>query len=92
MSYNETTTEDVEIHSVVRLPPSASGIPRWTLHTNKGSWTTQTNAPFNRKVESLQDPNQDARCVIGKPGRTVTLIHTRSNEVVGLIYRGFHHR
>lgn len=91
MSYNAVHTNNIEIHSAVKLPPSATGIPRWELHTNEGTWTTQTNARINTHLEKLSDADSGDKCVVGKPGRIVTLIHTRSKEVIGLIYRGFHY-
>lgn len=85
---NDIRITDVVIHSIERKTNSASGNPRWTLHTNEGSFDTSPDCALGYGLENYTSA-RSGTFIIGNPANpTVTLLATPAHKVWALEYQG----
>lgn len=68
----------VEVYSAEALTNSASGNPRWTLHTSKGAFTTLTDTTCAWGVQNLMRLPTLSR-------KRITIVVDRRDRVVDIL-------
>jgi hypothetical protein len=81
----ERKIENVSITAANRLQNSASGNPRWRLHTSIGEFFTETDASLGHAITNLQNAEHADTYAIGAGAAPVTLL-VRDNGLATKVY------
>lgn len=79
--------ENVRITSAERRTNSASGNPMWTLHTDRGTFTTDADSSVGGVITNFQNPEQP-EYAIGDNAPAVTLLTNGRSRVIGIEKKG----